>query len=96
MSTNATEDYIHLITNVIYAHTKYFEMDIDKWEFMIVSQPKIPFSNEPKVPNITHTYNLNNEDLAKRIVNAVHNNLYGIPYEMKENDNGNYLICFYR
>ena len=94
MDDELLRQYALTIANTVSVMTRGFGPRLDQWDFMLVSQPKIPFANETAVPNITYTYNFETNEKASAVVQMLHEFLYGTPYEPKGSDNGCYLICF--
>lgn len=94
MDEEAIQDYIQTIVDCINRHHHLGAL-VSRWQFMLVTQPKVPFASEPHVPNITLTYDLVNDATARRILNDVHQALFDFPYPFRENDNGKYLICYH-
>ncbi|MBN4071508.1 hypothetical protein JYT72_03240, partial [Crocinitomix catalasitica] len=58
-------EYAITIANLVTAMTRDFGPSLDRWDFMLVAEPKIPFASEPKVPNVTFTYKLKSEENAQ-------------------------------
>ena len=96
MEKQDKDKYAWTIAHNIICHDRFFGCSLDKWEFMLVPQPKIPFATEDLTPNITFTYNLVDEDTAKYILNEVSLTLYNQEHKLSSADFGNYLICFFK
>jgi|GEM_PF-2721889 len=94
MEEQILRKYAITIANLVTTMTKSFGPNLDKWKFMLVSEPKIPFANETKVPNVTFTYKLKSEENAKFVLGLLINMLYGTEYIFNVTDNGPYLICY--
>ena len=91
----AFDKYVWTIGDGIFRHDRNFGAKLDKWKFMLVEQPKIPFANETLIPKITFTYNFVTEEYARQALSDVYSMILGKAYDFKENDIGRYLICYY-
>jgi hypothetical protein len=96
MDQEAYTTYLWTIINNIYCHDKFFGAQLAGWQFMLTSEPKIPFSNETKIPNITFTYNFKDDETAKDALSNIYWALFGVEYVFKPSDSGKYLICYYK
>ncbi len=95
MEINDTDQLVWTIVNGIYCHDRFFGATLDRWHFMLVPQPKIPFANETAIPKIVFTYNFIDEKTAVYVIKSVFYYLYGSEITLRDSDFGNYLICFY-
>lgn len=94
MKDELLRQYAIVIADSICSMCRGFGPSLDKWKFMIVAQPKIPFANETTTPNITYTYKLHDDAEAKKTLTAVYRLIFDKEYEFTDSDFGQYLICY--
>ncbi len=90
------DKYAWVIAHNIICHERFFGCHLDKWEFMLVPEPKIQVNAAVVLPSITFTYNLVDEDTDKYILNEVNLTLYNREHKFSTADFGNYLICIFK
>lgn len=61
---------------------------------MIVAQPKIPFANDSKIPNITFTFKFNSDEETREAMKILYKLLFDSEYYFNQSDFGSYLICY--
>lgn len=94
MDDTLLRQYAITIANSICSMSRTFGPTLDRWDFKLVQQPKVPFANELTVPNVTFTYKLNDEESAIKVLELLYDMLYGQKFNFKDSDHGVYLICY--
>lgn len=94
MNDELLRQYAIVIANSVCSVSRGFGPSLDKWRFMLVQQPKIPFANDTKIPNITYTYKFHDDSQAKEMLEAVYRLIFNKEYEFSDSDFGQYLICY--
>lgn len=90
----AFDQYVWTIGDNIIRHDRNFGAKLDKWKFMLTNQPKVPFANEAKIPNITFTYDFKTAESARNALSNLYQMLWGKPYPFDGTEFGQYLICY--
>jgi hypothetical protein len=94
MNDELLRQYAIIVADTICSISRGFGPQLNEWNFMLVEQPKIPFANESKVPNITHTYKLHDNAEARKMLTIVYRLIFDKEYEFSDSDYGQYLICY--
>ncbi|MFA7274563.1 MAG: hypothetical protein WC044_11890 [Crocinitomicaceae bacterium] len=94
MNEDLLRHYAMMIANTVMTMSRGFGPRLDQWCFMRVTEPKIPFANESKVPNITFTFNLETDNNAQEVLELIYEFLYDQGYKSLDSEFGHYLICY--
>jgi hypothetical protein len=94
MKEELLRQYAITIANTITDISRGFGISINQWNFMTVSEPKIPFANSEIAPDITLTFNLESDSDTKEVLRILIEILFKGNYNPAESYSGHYLICF--
>lgn len=94
MKKELLRPYALTIANTIMTMSRGFGPRLDQFDFMLVTQPKVPFATDENVPNITFTFNLETDENAKEVLRLLHEFLFNVDYQPQESEFGHYLICY--
>ena len=86
--------YVWTIAHNIICHERFFEVSLDKWQFMLVPQPKVPFADENNIPRITFVYDFLDDQKANKALKDIYQLIFGVEFQFKDSDHGRYVICY--